>query len=344
MAQSSRRSSEKITILHVAKEAGVSFGTVSRVLNDDKHVRPETRERVLKAISRLGFVANRHARILAGGKTGTIGVLVPDLGTEYIGEIMRGVDSEIGLAGREILLYTTHRDAAKEAACVSTCLTGMTDGMLLVLPRNPADFVGKLIKRKYPFVFIDHQGTGKGCAAVGSANWQGGYKTTEYLIGLGHRRIGFITGWMDLDAAQNRLQGHQAALRMHHIAEDPDLIFEGTFNQADGYIGGQHLLGLPKPPTAVFASNDVMAMGVMDAAREKGLRVPEDLSVAGFDDIHQAAEVHPALTTVRQPLEKMGRVASQMLLEMLSNPAARTDRIELPTELVIRESCGPVRT
>jgi LacI family transcriptional regulator len=339
MARVPSRSTEKITILHVAKEAGVSFGTVSRVLNEDVHVRPETRERVLKAIDRLGFVANRHARILAGGKTGTIGVLVPDLGTEYIGEIMRGVDSEMGLAGRDLILYTTHRDAAKEAAYVATCMTGMTDGMLLVLPRNPADFVGKLVKRKFPFVFIDHQGVGKGCAAVGASNWQGGYKTAEYLISLGHRRIGFITGWKDLEAAQNRLMGYQAALRTHHIADDPDLVFEGTFAQADGYRGGLHFLGLPNPPTAVFASNDVMAMGVMDAAREKGLRVPEDLSVAGFDDIHQAADVHPALTTVRQPLEKMGRVASQMLLEILRNPGVRIDRIELPTELVIRDSC-----
>jgi LacI family transcriptional regulator len=342
MTRSSKRSTEKITILHVAKQAGVSFGTVSRVLNDDVHVRPETRERVLAAIDRLGFVANRHARILAGGKTGTIGVLVPDLGTEYIGEIMRGVDTEMTLAGRDLILYTTHRDAAKEAACVATCMTGMTDGMLLVLPRAPADFTGNLIKRKYPFVFIDHQGAGKGCAVVGAANWQGGYKTTEYLISLGHRRIGFITGWKDLEAAQNRLKGHQAALRTHHIPEDPDLIFEGTFNQADGYSGGQFFLGLANPPTAVFASNDVMAMGVMDAARGKGLRIPEDLSVAGFDDIHQAAEVHPALTTVRQPLEKMGRVASQMLLEMLSNPGARIERIELPAELVKRDSCCPL--
>jgi len=342
MARTPGRSSEKTTILDVAKKAGVSFGTVSRVLNNDVHVKPETRKRVLEAIDRLGFVANRHARILAGGKTGTIGVLVPDLGTEYIGEIMRGVDAEMGPAGRDLILYTTHRDAKKEAACVAICLDGMVDGMLLVLPRNPSDFVSKLVRRKFPFVFIDHQGTGKDCAAVGAANWQGAYKAAEYLIGLGHRRIGFITGWTDLEAAQNRLKGFRAALRTNHIAEDPDLIFEGTFAQSDGYSAGQRFLGLNKPPTAIFASNDVMAMGVMDAARKQGLRVPEDISVVGFDDIHQAADVHPALTTVRQPLEKMGRVASQMLVEFLRNPGGKIDRVELPTELVIRDSCQAV--
>ncbi|MGB7537194.1 MAG: LacI family DNA-binding transcriptional regulator [Anaerolineales bacterium] len=343
MARTARRSHEKITILDVAKKAGVSFGTVSRVLNDDVHVKPETRKRVLEAIDRLGFVANRHARILAGGKAGTIGVLVPDLGSEYIAEIMRGVDAEIGLAGRDLILYTTHRDPKKEAAYVATCLDGMADGMLLVLPRNPSDFVPRFVKRKFPFVLIDHQGAGKDTAAVGVANRQGGYNATEYLIGLGHRRIGFITGWKDVEAAQNRLKGYQAALRTHRIAEDPDLIFEGTFAQADGYNGGHHFLKLNNPPTAVFASNDVMAMGVMDAAREHNLRIPEDLSVIGFDDSRQASDLHPALTTVRQPLEKMGRVASQMLLEMLRNPGARIDRIELPAELVIRDSCSKVK-
>jgi len=343
MSRTSTRSSENITILDVAKEAGVSFGTVSRVLNEEKHVKAETRERVLRAIDRLGFVANRQARILAGGKSGTVGVLVPDLGTEYIGEIMRGADAELALGGYGIILYTTHRIAKKEADYVAACLQGMADGLLLVLPRNPSDFAGTLIRRKFPFVFIDHQGIGKESASVSAANWQGAYEATEYLIRLGHRRIGFITGWVDLKAAQDRLQGYQAALRTNHIPEDPELIFEGTFAQPDGYHGGLKFLNVKNPPTAVFASNDMMAMGVMDAVRERGLRVPEDVSVVGFDDIYLSAQVRPAITTVRQPLEKMGRVAAQMLLEIMRNPEGKRERIELPTELVIRDSCQAVR-
>jgi LacI family transcriptional regulator len=342
MSRTAKSASKNLTILDVAREAGVSFGTVSRVLNEDKHVREETRERVQRAIGRLGFVANRHARILAGGKSGTVGVLVPDLGTEYIGEIMRGADAELALGGYGIILYTTHRNAKREAEYVAVCLQGMVDGLLLVLPRNPSDFVGSLIRRKFPFVFIDHQGFGKDSASVSAANWQGAYEATEYLIGLGHRRIGFITGWADLKAAQDRLKGYQAALRTNHISEDPGFIYEGTFSQPDGCQAGLKFLGLKNPPTAVFASNDMMAMGVMDAARERGLKVPDDLSVVGFDDIYLASQVRPAISTVRQPLEKMGRVAAQMLLEIIRNPGARKDNLELPTELVVRDSCRAI--
>jgi len=336
-------SGRKVTIVDVAAEAGVSFGTVSRVINNDVHVRPETRERVLKAMERLGFVANRQARSLAGGRTNTIGLLVPDVGTGYIGEIIRGIDAELTLRGMDLIIYTTHRTASKEAGYVANLATGMVDGLLLVLPRNPADYVGTLTQRNFPFVLIDHQGTGQECPAVGATNWQGAYEATEYLIKLGHRRIGFITGWMDLGCAQDRLEGYRAALRTNHIPEAPELIYEGTFAQPDGYMGASAFLDLPDPPTAIFASNDVMAMGVMDAVRNRGLRVPDDISVLGFDDIPQAALVRPALTTVQQPLEKMGRVAAQMLLDRLQNPARTIERIELPTRLIVRESCQAPR-
>jgi LacI family transcriptional regulator len=334
-------SERKVTIEDVAAEAGVSFGTVSRVINNDAHVRAETRERVLKAMERLGFVVNRQARSLAKGQTNIIGLLVPDVGTAYIGEIIRGIDAELTVHGKDLIIYTTHRTAAKEANYIANLATGMVDGVLLVLPRNPADYVGTLTQRNFPFVLIDHQGTGRDCPAVGATNWQGAYEATEYLIKLGHRRIGFITGWMDLGCAQDRLDGYRVALRMNHIPEAPELIYEGTFAQLDGYIGASTLLDLPEPPTAIFASNDVMAMGAMDAIRNRGLRVPDDISVLGFDDIPQAALVRPALTTVQQPLEKMGRMAAQMLLDRLKNPGKKIERIELPTKLIIRESCQP---
>jgi LacI family transcriptional regulator len=336
-------SSPKVTIIEVAAEAGVSFGTVSRVINNDVHVKKETRERVLKAMDKLGFVANRQARSLAGGKSNSIGVLVPDLGTSYIGEIMRGIDAEVSLTDLDLILYTTHRTASKEANYVANLAQGMVDGLLLVLPRRPVDFIGALTRRKFPFVLIDHQGTDHDCPAVGAANWQGGYNATEYLIKLGHQRIGFITGWMDLGCSTDRLEGYRAALRTYHVPEAPELIYEGTFNQPDGYTGAAYLLDLPQPPTAIFASNDVMAMGVMDAVRNRGLRVPEDVSVIGFDDIPEASLIHPALTTIRQPLEKMGQVATQVLIGMLKQPDKSKVRIELPTELIVRDSCSPPR-
>src|SRR5262249_23523905 len=153
-----------------------------------------------------------------------------------------------------------------------------------------------------------HQGNGEPCPAVGATNWQGAYNATEYLVKLGHTRIGFITGSMDLGAATDRLEGYKSALRVHPIFEGHQRIYEGTFFQPDGYGGAGALLDLESPPTAIFASNDAMAMGAMDAVRSRGLRIPGDLSILGFDDIPQAAQVRPALTTVRQPLEQMGRV------------------------------------
>jgi LacI family transcriptional regulator len=333
----------KVTIKEVAAEAGVSFGTVSRVINNDVHVKQETRDSVLEVMQRLGFVANRQARSLAGGKSNTIGVLVPDLGTGYIGEIIRGIDAELSLANLDLILYTTHRIASKEANYVANLAKGMVDGLLLVLPRSLGGFIGTLTQRNFPFVLIDHQGTGQDCPAVGATNWQGGYNATEYLISLNHQRIGFITGSMDLGCAVDRLDGYRSALRTYHIPIAPDLIYEGTFAQPDGYAGASALLDLPVPPTAIFASNDVMAMGVMDAVRNRGLRVPEDVSIIGFDDIPQAALVRPALTTINQPLEKMGRVAAQMLLDLLHDPERKAARIGLPTQLIIRDSCSSPR-
>lgn len=339
-----KKSASKITIIEVAAEAGVSFGTVSRVMNNDVHVKQETRERVLKAMQQLGYVANRQARSLAGGKSNIIGVLVPDLGTGYIEEIIRGIDAELSLTDLDLILYTTHRMASKEANYVANLAKGMVDGLLLVLPRSPADFIGTLTQRNFPFVLIDHQGTGQDCPAVGATNWQGAFHATEYLIKLGHRRIGFITGSMDLGCAVDRLEGYRSALQTYHLLDAPELIYEGSFSQPDGFAGASAMLDLPVPPTAIFASNDVMAMGVMDAVRNRGLRVPGDVSVVGFDDIPQASLVRPALTTVNQPLENMGRVATQKLLDLLQHPEKEAERIELPTELIVRDSCQPLQS
>ncbi len=339
-----KNGNSKVTIIDVAAEAGVSFGTVSRVINNDVHVKAETRQRVLRAMEQLDFVANRQARSLAGGKSNSIGVLVPDLGTGYIGEIIRGIDAELSLTDLDLILYTTHRTASKESNYVANLATGMVDGLLLVLPRSPADFIGNLSQRNFPFVLIDHQGTGRDCPAVGATNWQGAYNATEYLIKLGHDRIAFITGSMDLGCAVERLDGYKSALRTYHIGDHPELIYEGTFFQPDGFAGASALLDLAEPPTAIFASNDVMAMGVMDAVRDRGLRIPDDISIIGFDDIPQASLICPALTTINQPLEKMGRVATQMLLDLLQHPEKEADRIELPTQLIVRDSCSVRRT
>jgi LacI family transcriptional regulator len=334
---------EKVTIVEVASEAGVSFGTVSRVINNDVHVKPETRARVLETMRRLNFVANRQARSLAGGKTNTIALLVPDLGTGYIGEIIRGIDSELGEVGFDLMLYTTHRTTAKEAEYVRNIINGMADGLILVLPRNPSDYIGIMTRDKFPFVLIDHQGTGEDCPAIGATNWQGAFNATNYLIQNGHRRIGFITGSLDLGAAVDRFEGYKAALRPNKIHFTQDLVYEGTFAQLDGYTGANRFMNLRKPPTAIFASNDVMAMAAMDAVRERGMHIPEEISIIGFDDIPQSSMIRPSLTTVRQPLEQMGRLATQILFDLINNSNQKHHRIELPSELVIRDSTSKIK-
>jgi LacI family transcriptional regulator len=340
MARDDKRFSNA-TIIDVANEAGVSFSTVSRVVNNNKHVKPETRGRVLNAMMRLGYVVNQQARSLAGGRSQVIGLLVPDVGNGYIGEIIRGVDEELAAAQYELMLYTTHRRRTKESVYVATLTRGLADGLLLVVPDDPGAYLDSLAQQNFPYILVDHQGINDACPAVGATNWQGGYDATTYLTGLGHRRIGFIKGNMRLGCAVDRLAAYRAALADCGIDFDPELVVEGDFQQPSGYQGASTLLALADPPTAIFASNDMMAFGAMEAVRNHDLRIPEDVSILGFDDIPQAAHVHPGLTTIRQPLEQMGRLATQMLLRKIEDPDFAGDRIELPTTLVIRESCQP---
>ncbi|MCB0188220.1 MAG: LacI family DNA-binding transcriptional regulator [Caldilineaceae bacterium] len=336
------RSSAKdghVTIIDVARRAGVSYATVSRVMNNEAYVKAETRQRVQHALAELGYVANRQARSLRGGRTYTIGLLVRDFGTGYIGEIIRGIDRELRERQYDLMLYTTHGRGRREADYVATLTRGMVDGLLLVLPRTPEDYLATLRKSRFPHVLIDHQGVDQTGPAVGATNWQGGYDATVYLANLGHRRIGLITGDLSLGCAVDRNAGYYAALRDYGLPNDPALVVEGDFTQNAGYQKAKDLLCRRAPPSAIFAANDVMAFGVMEAARERGLRIPEDLSIVGFDDIPQANSLHPALTTVHQPLEAMGRVATQMLFGYLAEPSRAEERIELPTQLVIRNSC-----
>jgi LacI family transcriptional regulator len=187
-------------------------------------------------------------------------------------------------------------------------------------------------------VVIDHMGIDDRVPAVGATNRAGGYEATRYLLSLGHRRIGLIEGTMNLGCARDRLDGYKAALREQDIPFSPVLVREGLFQQPRGYTAAVELLTSPDPPTAIFACNDVMAFGAMEAARELGKKIPDDISIIGFDDIPQAAQVHPPLTTIRQPLEEMGRRAARMLLQIIENPEQPVEKIELPTELVVRES------
>ena len=332
-----KNTANSITIYDVAREAGVSDATVSRVFNNKDNVREATRQRVRDAADKLGYVANLQARSLAGGKSNIIGLLVPGLDTTYIGEVVRGIDHELAKANYELMLYTTRRrDGAEYLKYIANSLS---EGLLLVVPLLSQTYLKALKNLNYPYVLIDEVDESGNSFSVDATNRQGAYDATQYLLELGHRRIGFITGIPSLSTSKERLEGYKAALREYDVTVLPELITYGDYLQPSGYEQAQNLLNLATRPTAIFASNDRMALGALDAIREQNLQIPDDISVIGFDDIPQASATHPKLTTVNQSLEKMGRIGVQMLLEQIENPERPPRRITLATELIIRDSC-----
>jgi LacI family transcriptional regulator len=330
---------KSITIFDVAREAGVSYSTVSRVVNHFPRVNPETRARVQAAMEKLGYVANLQARSLAGGRSGMLGLLVYDLENSYMTELVRGVDAEVSALDYDLMLATTHQRRQKESAYVTRLAHGLVDGLLIVLPRSLDAYLKDLQTLQVPYVLIDYAATNTPQHhAVTATNLQGMQDGVEHLLGLGHRRIGFVTGRLETDSARMRLAGYKAALESHGIPIDPTLIGEGDFLEGSGYTCGQHLLDLDPPPTAIVASSDTSAFGVIRAITERGLRVPDDISVIGFDDLPEAGYMYPPLTTVRQPIREMGRVATRLLVEAIMTPAMTPRQVLLPTELKVRHS------
>jgi LacI family transcriptional regulator len=329
------------TIVDVARESGVSYSTVSRVLNGYEFVRPDTREKVLRVANQLGYVPNQQARSLAGGRSNLIGALVPNLTNGYISEIIHGIDDELAKSGYNLILYTTHRHEGRERTYVATIANGAADGLVLVVPLLSTTYLDALRQQDFPYVLIDQFDTSEQSNMINGTNRQGAYEATDYLIQLGHRRIAFITGQPGLNSSAERFEGYQQALANHGLALADELIVQGDFWETGGYNAGRELLALPNRPTAIFAANDLSALGAIEAIREAGLRIPQDISIVGFDDISQASLISPKLTTVRQPLVQMGRMAVAMLLETIAQPDAPLRQEIVPTELIIRDSCQP---
>lgn len=340
--QERKKVSQHVTIYDVACEAGVSDATVSRVFNNKDNVRAATRERVLQAAKKLGYVANLQARMLAGGKSNIIGLLVPGLETAYMTEIVRGIDLELSHAGYEMMVYTTRRRGINEASYMQYIANSLSAGLLLVVPLLSPKYLDTLSDLDYPYVLIDEIDERNNSFSVDATNWQGAYDATQYLIELGHERIAFIKGLPALHSSDSRLQGYKAALKEHNIPLRDTYIVDGDYMQQSGYEQTFKLMDLPTPPTAIFAASDNMALGVMDAIRELGMDIPDDVSVVGFDDIPQASTTHPKLTTVLQPLEQMGREGVRLLLEQLQYPDRPPRRLTLATQLIIRDSCRPL--
>lgn len=322
----------KATLKDVARLARVSTVTVSNVLNHRPNVSAATRTRVMNAVRRTSYTANLAARGLAGGRTNTLGVLVPDLTTQYMGAIVLGAGEEIRRSGMEMLISTAFNMQSERAQL--NLLQGITDGLILILPHTDDEEIQSIEQAGVPVVMVDHRGSDIKLPAVDIDNYTGGRTATEYLLSLHHERIGFVGGLYQASAA--RLRGYKEALVNASITFDESLVVPGNFSQPGGFSAATTLLALAQPPTAIFATNDLAAFGVMEAVKEHGLRVPQDISVIGFDDIPMASQVFPPLTTVRQPLAEMGRAAVRMMIAKLRGVEPPSQRITLATDLVVR--------
>jgi LacI family transcriptional regulator len=337
-SKGARSSGEPVTIYEVAHEAGVSTATVSRVINDRRHVRAATRQKVEETMRNLGYVANRQARGLAGARSKVIGLLVYELGTSYFNQLIRGIDAATAEIGYDLMLYTTHARRESEAQHAAELASGPVDGLIFVLAVDIDNYVDRLRREGVPFVLLDHDRDVPGSTYVTAANRRGAKGAIDHLIGLGHRRIGFITGTPGTSPARERLAGYRDALRDADIEFDPSLVVKGDFLESRGYGATQELLALDPRPTAIFTSADTAAYGAMMAIRDARLTVPGDVSIVGFDDIPESSLVTPPLTTVRQPLMEMGATAVRLLRRLMDEPETTPRRTELETELVVRGS------
>ncbi|WP_433206447.1 LacI family DNA-binding transcriptional regulator [Dactylosporangium sp. CS-047395] len=344
MKQSAETTQEpRVTIRDVAAQTGLSIATISRVLNGRANVAPDTREKVLQAMGGLGKRAPRRRG--AGVPKADNGVYVrcPYLLTDYFGLIVSAITEALDAHGMHAVVDAG--ESAWRRTDVLPTLTGwpQVTGAILILPPEPEDDLERLRDRGFPFVVVDPRtAPPPNIAAVSAANFAGARRLMTHLVELGHRRVGVLGGPLSWLAMSDRLAGFHAPLVAVGVYPDGDLLRTSTDPTVEaGRALAAGLLDRPDRPTALVAFNDKMAVGALQAAAERGLRVPEELSIAGFDDIDVSRATHPMLTTVRQPLGEMGRMAVSLLSRMLTGSDVDALHVELATELVVRGSTGP---
>ena len=325
----------------VAERAGLSVSTVSHVINNTRAVSVESRQKVLEAMDELDYKPNALARSLRRRKTNTLGMIVPDSANPFFAEIARAIEDASFAQNYSVILCNSEGDLEKQQAYTDVLIENRVAGILFVAAGISTELVSDLGRRKVPLVVIDREVPGVDVDTVMTNHAQGGCLATQHLIDLGHRRIACIAGNSEVSPSAERLTGYRETLQKNAIAFDESLVVKGDFQYQSGYEATNYLLALETPPTAVFACNDLMAVGSISAASALGIRVPDDLSVVGFDDVQLASYTNPSLTTVDQPKVKIGTLATQMLLERMKDLDA-TPRFErLDTELRIRRSTAP---
>lgn len=330
------------TVRDVAKRAGVSPMTVSRVINGSTRVRLETRRRVESAISELDFIPNGIARGLKLSKTGALGLVIPDIVNPFFAVLVRGAETVARRAGYRLILCNTENDLGLERQYVEDMISHWVEGLLIapVGDRSKANLM-PLVRRKFPFVLIDRSVAGLDCDLVKADSLDGARTLVRHLMSIGHKRIAAIVEPNDISTARERLAGYRSALQAAGIAYDADLVVETSGDRAGGHSAMHQILSLSPLPTAVFALNNLTAMGAMQAIRERGLEVPRDIALVCFDDVEHLAVLSPFLTVVNQPTETFGTIGAQLLLDRISGRVTKRARqVVLQPQLLVRQSCG----
>lgn len=330
------------TIREVAEHANVSITTVSHVINKTRFVSDELRERVISAMIDLDYQPNMLARSLRRGKTHTIGMIIPNGVNPFFAEVARGIE-DTGFGQKySVIICNSDGDLDKELLYTNVLTEKQVDGIIFVAAGVSTEHINVLQERKVPVVIVDRQIPDVSVDSVLSDNACGGWLATSHLIKLGHRRIGCIMGPSDLTPSAERVNGYRKALKNIGVVIDETLILKGNFDYQSGYQMARKLLQLRDTPSAIFACNDLMAVGVICAASEIGLEVPRDVSVVGFDDVSLASFTHPPLTTIAQPKYEMGVLATEMLIQRILSSEIPLRNELLDTKLVIRKSTGAV--
>jgi len=327
------------TIKDVAKIAGVHPSTVSRVINNDFRISEKTKENVLLIINKLGYTPNAIARGLKTKRTYTLGMLIPDITNPFFAEIGRGVEDAANKNNFNVILCNTDDKLKKERTYLEILKGKRVDGLILGTAHNKDKSILELEEKKFPYILISRniEGLDKNCIIIDDVS--GGIMATEYLVKLGHYRIAHISGPLKTRSAVNRLKGYKLALKKNKIEYQEELVKEGDFRITGGYKAMKKLLELPEPPTAIFAANDLLALGTMQAIQKKKYHIPEDFCIIGFNDIKLASFVYPPLTTIRQPMQEMGALAVKMLLKIIEGGEFNQKKVVLKPKLIIRESC-----
>ena len=333
-----------LTLEEIAELTGVSRSTVSRVVNEQPNVRDQVRERVWQVVQQTGYQPHAAARSLVTRRTHIIGTIIPEAVTKLFTDpffplLLFGVTETCNAHKYHLMLSLFNGPADQEELYRRIVGGGNLDGVLVASAHVDDPLFPKLLQDGVPFVLVGRHPDER-VNYIDVDNVGGARMAVEHLIRLGHTRIATITGPLSMAHGEDRLVGYRQALEAHHLPVDEKLIVEGDYTEPSGSMGAQRLL--PASPTAIFAASDMMAVGALKALREAGLRVPDDIALVGFDDLRIAAAVEPALTTVRQPIERLGSMAVDLLLDLIANsPNGQSPvRMILPTQLVVRASCG----